>query len=166
MCGSVCQRPGVLSQRLSPRPRLAPAHIAVNTIAPPPLPLLLSPQKPAPEDAWAPVLLHAPHSSETLALGAALLRMGAAEAVHPLFLAGGGGTMQHLADAVSLQASAGHFLYWMAGWRRGLSGCMPARLCRGRRRATASQHPPGTPHLSCPLPPVAVTDADGGAAGG
>ena len=55
------------------------------------------------EDAWAPVLMHQPHSSECLALGAALLRMGAAEAVHPLFLAGISGTMQPLADAISTQ---------------------------------------------------------------
>lgn len=44
-----------------------------------------------------------PHSSECLALGTALLRMGAAEALHPLFVAGAAGTMQRLADAVSTQ---------------------------------------------------------------
>lgn len=65
--------------------------------------LRLPPQKAAGEDAWAPVLLQHPHSSECLALGAALLRMGAAEAVHPLFLAGVSGTMQPLADAISMQ---------------------------------------------------------------
>jgi len=58
---------------------------------------------PASQDAWAPMLEHPAHSSETLALCAALLRMEAPEAVHPLFLAGVSGTMQHLADAVSLQ---------------------------------------------------------------
>lgn len=60
-------------------------------------------QKPGGPDAWAPALLHHAHRSEAAALGAALLRMGGAEASHPLFLAGVSGGMQHLADAVSLQ---------------------------------------------------------------
>lgn len=64
-------------------------------------------QRPASQDSWAPVLLHPAHSSERLALGAALLRMGAADALHPQFLAGVSGTMQHVADAVSVQASEG-----------------------------------------------------------
>ncbi|PSC72009.1 hypothetical protein C2E20_4726 [Micractinium conductrix] len=63
-------------------------------------------QEPSREDAWAPVLMHTAHSSETLALGAALLRMGAPEAVHPLLLAGVPGAMQRLADAVSMQMAA------------------------------------------------------------
>ncbi|KAL4440437.1 hypothetical protein ABPG75_003438 [Micractinium tetrahymenae] len=63
-------------------------------------------QKPASRDSWAPVLMHPAHSSETRALGAALLRMGAADALHPLFLAGVAGTMQHVADAVSVQMAA------------------------------------------------------------
>ncbi|KAL4856367.1 hypothetical protein ACK3TF_003171 [Chlorella vulgaris] len=63
-------------------------------------------QKPAGQDAWAPVLLHQAHSSEALALGAALLRMNAAEALHPLFLAGVSGTMQPLAAAVTMQMAA------------------------------------------------------------
>lgn len=33
--------------------------------------------------------------------------MGAADALHPQFLAGVSGTMQHVADAVSVQASEG-----------------------------------------------------------
>lgn len=49
------------------------------------------------------MLLHQAHSSEALALGAALLRMNAAEALHPLFLAGVSGTMQPLAAAVTMQ---------------------------------------------------------------
>jgi hypothetical protein len=60
-------------------------------------------QKPGGPDAWAPALLHHAHRSEAAALGAALLRMGGAEASHPLFLAGVSGAMQHLADEVSLQ---------------------------------------------------------------
>lgn len=52
-----------------------------------------------------------PHSSECLALGAALLRMGAAEAVHPLFLAGISGTMQPLADAISTQVSRVYYVF-------------------------------------------------------
>ncbi|PRW39232.1 hypothetical protein C2E21_7090 [Chlorella sorokiniana] len=67
---------------------------------------VVSGQGSAGEDAWAPVLMQQPHSSEALALGAALLRMGAAEAVHPLFLAGISGTMQPLADAISTQMVA------------------------------------------------------------
>eukprot|EP00887_Chlorella_sp_A99_P002375 scaffold10.g2375.t1 len=45
-------------------------------------------QAPTGPDAWAPVLQHRAHASEVAALGAALLRMGAAEAAHPLFVAG------------------------------------------------------------------------------
>lgn len=63
-------------------------------------------QRPSSQDSWAPVLLHPAHSSERLALGAALLRMGAADALHPQFLAGVSGTMQHVADAVSVQMAA------------------------------------------------------------
>lgn len=53
------------------------------------------------------MLLHPAHGSERRALGAALLRMGAAEALHPLFLAGVSGTMQHVADNISMQAGPG-----------------------------------------------------------
>ena len=75
---------------------------------PPLLPPLL--QKPGGQDAWAPALLHHAHSSEAAALGAALLRMGAAEASHPLFQAGVSGSMQHLAGAVSLQVGGSRCL--------------------------------------------------------
>lgn len=60
------------------------------------------------------MLMQPPHSSECLALGAALLRMGAAEAVHPLFLAGISGTMQPLADAISTQV--GCCVHGSLGW--------------------------------------------------
>ena len=59
-------------------------------------------------DSWAPCLAHRAHASEVAALGAALLRMGAAEAAHPLFLASTGtpGGMQLIAAAVSTQMAA------------------------------------------------------------
>ena len=123
----------------------SPEHVSTATTATT-APHRARPQKPAPEDAWAPVLLQAPHSSESLALGAALLRMGAAEAVHPLFLAGVGGAMQHLADAVSLQASGAGLAGCrvLAGWLAGrwvlAEGCLlpaRARACARGRRASA-----------------------------
>jgi hypothetical protein len=87
----------------------APPHTHTHTHPhphphPPSSPHPLSLQRPGGPDAWAPALMQAAHPSEALALGAALLRTGAAEALHPLLLAGMGGGVQPLADAVSTQA--------------------------------------------------------------
>lgn len=79
-----------------------------------------------------------PHSSECLALGAALLRMGAAEAVHPLFLAGVSGTMRHLADAISLQVRAAGWA-WLLQQRE--HGCVALCVC-----SRQPSLPPPTPH--------------------
>ncbi|GAB4814014.1 hypothetical protein N2152v2_001060 [Parachlorella kessleri] len=76
----------------------------------PVIPHQAHPSKPAHHggdgDSSAPVIPHQAHPSEVAALGAALLRVRASEALHPLFLAGARGLVQRLADELVTQMAA------------------------------------------------------------
>ncbi|KAL6778871.1 hypothetical protein ACKKBF_B04265 [Auxenochlorella protothecoides x Auxenochlorella symbiontica] len=67
---------------------------------------ITSSQGPNEYDSWSPALAQGAHSSEVVALGAALLHLRAADALHPMFLAGTPGYVPGVADELTTQMAA------------------------------------------------------------